>query len=154
MNLITGDRQVRELTAAELLRRLRVNAKLTQDQMAEGIPTLDGAAVSEWEHGKHLRRFLIHVPQLLEKIGPQVLNLMQPVMAALGDSEEEVAHAMIALLNENGELPTLDALATRLGYDLPLDIEEGVGLLRQVLVTGVRYGWTMTRLPEKEGVGG
>lgn len=133
--------------------RLRVDAKLTQEGVATGIPTLDRAAVCEWEKGKHLRRFLIHVPQLLDRLGPAVLDLVAPVMAALGDTDEEVAVNIADLLAENGEVPSLDALATRLGHDLPLSIEDGASLMQRIVRSGIRYGWTASRLPEKQAAG-
>jgi transcriptional regulator with XRE-family HTH domain len=151
-----------EKEIGDAFRALREKRGLRQADLSLA-PGLDQAAVSRFERGEELGRFVKHAALLVERLGPKVWRLAYAALAyvhgpddwrGLAPAAKALTEALADLTEEGRDvtgrqerpvwrvrkLPTLEELAKKLGHPGKLTLQEELHLAALIQLVGLPVG--------------
>jgi transcriptional regulator with XRE-family HTH domain len=146
----------------DALRALREKRALRQADLSLA-PGLDQAALSRFERGEEMGRFVKHAAVLVERLGPEVWRLAYAALACvhrpddwkgLAPAAKALTEALADLTEEGRDVtgrqerpvwrvrkpPTLEELAKKLGHPGKLTLQEELHLAALIQLVGLPVG--------------
>jgi len=160
-----------EKEIGEALRALREKRGLRQADLGLA-PGLDQAAVSRFEKGEELGRFVKHAAALLWRLGPEIWRLAYAALAhvhwpddwrGLAPAAKALTEALAAHTEEGRDLtgpqersvwrvrrlPTLEELARKMGHKGELTLQEELHLAAVIELVGLPIGELPTEAEQR-----